>query len=651
MSRSEKPPLQLQLAMGQVPVSARGADEEPIQPFALELKAKAHRPVYRMHRYFARRPHNLFAALIEHFTEPGDVVLDPFMGGGVTLVEATERGRRAIGFDTNPLASFITRTELESLDIEDYRRAVERVGARLTADTANLYSTTCRACQGDARVEWYEHSLVTSCSACSISFPISSAEKRGLGTWACPACTAPVKAAPTACAQTLLVQMRVNCERCGANVETPSPNDLDRQSELDDSREAVLDDLAGLIPDAEIPDNNMQRESALHKKGIVKFHQFFTTRQLIAVAAIRQAIEDDEPALRPHLLLAFSSTLRFANRMVTRNPAWRGDRPLEWVGTGFWLPTVFLDANLETEFKRRAAAVLKGKLDFNGPQWGGEATCAEVAEGMPGAAWAVETRSSASTPLADNSVDAIVTDPPYGSYVHYADMSNFWNVWLPSDVVAGAGGVIDATEEAVVARKRFPGAKDTTDYGNLLQAVFEECSRVLKPGRAMVLTFNNREPRAWSALLVAAMQAGFQVPDGGVHFQAGVENYRHTARTRRAGSVHGDFVFTFVKPSTTKPTTRLVPVPDPLAPEEIDRRLHVLVEGRSITTEDLMREFYQSLIPDLLLYLETRVTNADEAKRLLHRVDELDLFNSERREKLASVIAFHDGLWSARKAG
>jgi DNA modification methylase len=50
-----------------------------------------------MHRYFARRPHNVFARLIEHYSDVGDVVFDPFAGGGVTLVEGIARNRRVIG--------------------------------------------------------------------------------------------------------------------------------------------------------------------------------------------------------------------------------------------------------------------------------------------------------------------------------------------------------------------------------------------------------------------------------------------------------------------------------------------------------------------------------------------------------------------------
>ena len=46
---------------------------------------------------------------IKRFTKPGDVVYDPFLGRGTTLIEAAMHGRRVIGNDVNPLAAVLTR--------------------------------------------------------------------------------------------------------------------------------------------------------------------------------------------------------------------------------------------------------------------------------------------------------------------------------------------------------------------------------------------------------------------------------------------------------------------------------------------------------------------------------------------------------------
>src|SRR3989442_14426076 len=50
--------------------------------------------------------------LIERFTAPGDVVLDPMMGSGTTLVECRLLGREGIGIDVNLNAVMLARNRL-----------------------------------------------------------------------------------------------------------------------------------------------------------------------------------------------------------------------------------------------------------------------------------------------------------------------------------------------------------------------------------------------------------------------------------------------------------------------------------------------------------------------------------------------------------
>src|SRR5213594_4092430 len=64
---------------------------------------------YGVHPYFTRRPANVVRAYVERYSQPGDVVLDPFGGTGVTAIEAFLLGRHAIQNDLNPFANFIAQ--------------------------------------------------------------------------------------------------------------------------------------------------------------------------------------------------------------------------------------------------------------------------------------------------------------------------------------------------------------------------------------------------------------------------------------------------------------------------------------------------------------------------------------------------------------
>lgn len=121
-----------------------------------EPERNSFKPIYQMHKWFARRASCVFRAILlgalkpalkedgtpvdlmeefykNHSNDPDiqdKVVLDPFMGGGTTVVEALRLGCKVVGIDLNPVAWFIVKTEVEPVDIEALKSAFERLAAR-----------------------------------------------------------------------------------------------------------------------------------------------------------------------------------------------------------------------------------------------------------------------------------------------------------------------------------------------------------------------------------------------------------------------------------------------------------------------------------------------------------------------------------------
>ena len=131
------------------------------------------KPIYQMHKWFARRASCVFRAILlgalkpagtdimeefykNHTNDPdtnGKVILDPFMGGGTTIVEALRLGCKVIGIDLNPVAWFIVKTEVEPVDLEELKASFERLATRKTASGRTVrdellsnYKTECPAC-------------------------------------------------------------------------------------------------------------------------------------------------------------------------------------------------------------------------------------------------------------------------------------------------------------------------------------------------------------------------------------------------------------------------------------------------------------------------------------------------------------------------
>ncbi|MGH7888458.1 MAG: DNA methyltransferase [Candidatus Binatia bacterium] len=86
---------------------------------------------HNFYRYPARFSPKFVRAAIETLSEPGDLILDPFMGGGTTLVEALALGRYAVGVDISSLATFISEVKT-TLYTEDDLQTLEQWAVHTT---------------------------------------------------------------------------------------------------------------------------------------------------------------------------------------------------------------------------------------------------------------------------------------------------------------------------------------------------------------------------------------------------------------------------------------------------------------------------------------------------------------------------------------
>ncbi len=123
--------------------------------------------------------------------------------------------------------------------------------------------------------------------------------------------------------------------------------------------------------------------------------------------------------------------------------------------------------------------------------------------------------------IEDGSVDAVVMDPPYYDNVMYAELSDFFYVWLKRT----AGHVYpelfrrvltDKESEAVANPARFRGEKGAAalagrDYQERMASIFAECRRALKPDGVMTLMFTHKATGAWDALTKGLMEARFTI--------------------------------------------------------------------------------------------------------------------------------------------
>ena len=123
--------------------------------------------------------------------------------------------------------------------------------------------------------------------------------------------------------------------------------------------------------------------------------------------------------------------------------------------------------------------------------------------------------------IPDGSFDAVITDPPFGGIMQYAELADFFYVWLRLYLKDKYPEYFEAdftpkAMEAVSNPLRHPGQDPDTNkpqsdtfYQRLLTECWREASRILKPGGVLAFTFHHSEDQAWVSVLESLFDAGF----------------------------------------------------------------------------------------------------------------------------------------------
>lgn len=562
------------LDAGRLPIAelARIAMREGVRP----------RAAYQAHKWFARRlAITARSLLVAAASQPGDnfwrnfykgdslagcTVLDPFVGGGVMLLEAARLGANIRGVDIEPVAVAIAKFQtllhvLPKLD-ETLDALIETVGARMAPfyeaeDSEGRKETllhafwvqrlNCRTCGHtiDAhptfRFAWDEEKKLqwVACRSCSHVIQAKSTREKVTcpcgtstrvasghvhkGELCCPACGSREKLIeigrrmkrPPAfhlfAVETLPHGDARRCRMPSRRIRTATPFDQDRYCATKRELAKLLKAHPRALPASAIP-KGRRSDSRLLDYGYTDYRELFNARQRLHLALLGSAISRLKEPMYDAFAMAFSDHLTTNNMMCGYAGGWRRltpifsirayrhiSRPVEinpWLrhnGRGTFPNAV--------RAVTRAADALKYPLE---PTPRGLLRPVKDAQRGRRTITCGDARHLGS--MRSESIDLVLTDPPYFDYISYSELGHFFAPWMSRFGLISAGQAKRFPRGQIASNARSAEAEKV--FAKNLCAAFKEIRRVCRADGRVVFTYQNLSGRGWHAIAAALADSG-----------------------------------------------------------------------------------------------------------------------------------------------
>jgi len=561
-------PAQTLLEVGDFPLEALAA-------FAMR-EGRRPRPIYTAHKWFARRLGAVFRALLVGATTSpeedfwaryygeadlrGLTVLDPFVGGGTSVVEAQRLGASVAARDVDPIACAVTRLELAAVNLPDLDGALKSLAEDVGQRIRRLHRVTDP--EGVDR-EVLHHFWVqeVDCPECEHSFQVhphfwlaKTANARVGFCSGCGAVSSIPKGSTLRCACGVLTKLdqgtvhygKATCPKCMTNfrlievgrqtgapprwvlfaqevLESPDGGravpmtqrrflqaGAQAQSRfaraLEELREVSEDDRAmggGPILAA------ARTDTRLHDYGYSDWKDIYNPRQRLHLILLAKAIGGlEDESVRNALAMAFSDHLTTNCMLTAYTIGWRRLTPVFSVRGFRHVPrpvelNPWLEGTGRGTFPNTIRKLLRAKRFATCPKEPKvEGGFQDVPPRSPEREARVTTGSSTSLAfLPDASVDIVLTDPPYFDNIAYSELAEFFLPWLRDFGMVVDEGVDRVLLDSLVSERGDDDSVATYTQG--LQAAFGEVARVLKPGGLMVFSYRHILPEAWASLAEA----------------------------------------------------------------------------------------------------------------------------------------------------
>lgn len=381
--------------------------------------------LYDSHIYWSQKPYNICDILIDSFSEEGDVVFDPFLGSGVTLLQALSNNnkRKAIGCEINEAPLFIVKTLLKNYDPKTYKTISNDFLSKIR-ELQKYYYTECENCKANGVIT----SVIFDKASRTSDIVIKNINYR------------------CACSQ--------KCTKKALKDDMLSIN-------IDHKLKNIEDTL--LIPNSKL---------AVYENQHI--NQIFTKRNFAILDEIVGIINnlDCYNDLFKYILMSVIHLCKITDKHS--NSQW----PL-WIPKTDCVEKNIIDV-LEKKVKKFATTI-----SFLNETYKDKPEYKLLHKG---------SQHITSDDIANESVQLIITDPPYLGQVAYSEYMQLYKPFL---------GLNFNIDDEIVVSSAPSRNKDETEYFYLLDQVFEICSDKLKNEGYFCMYFHDSSLEVWNRLITS----------------------------------------------------------------------------------------------------------------------------------------------------
>jgi DNA modification methylase len=440
-----------------------------------QLKVSGRHPLYRNVMYWSKKPPEYIGHLINYLTTENNIVLDPFAGSGSTIIEAIRNNRKGIRVDINEWPIEIIRNLGKNIDFVELDSEFNFFIEEIKRAAGKYYSTKCNKCNAENGIM---EKVVFNRG--------NNIIEAGTIYYYCFSCKKKYK--------------RLITQEDKAKMQKSIKNAHVGGDLIENSRTAVV-------------------------KGL-KASSLYTQRNLSVNTIIKTSIEKSKSKYKEIFNFLFGSILHLTKLTDTKS---QSQFP-------FWLPKEgLLERNIIFLFEKKYN-MFKKSASFRPKKYSEALSFSDMnSKGKNILLLQKPAQTITSYDIPDNSIDLIITDPPYFDQVPYSEYLLFWKHWIGKNV---------GIEEEVIVSNGQNRNKDEKKYMKDLKDIFFLLNKKLKKGKFLCLFFHDANIKNWNEIFTCVLNNGFRYEDV-IHLPKKKSSYKNINTPLK--SLNGDAVLLFTK--------------------------------------------------------------------------------------------------------